>query len=81
MMGCPEDIWCSKIRSFYKNVSSSACINQELSESSRVGVGVSQGCVMLPWQFSIYKDGCMGKKSQCRGFRSKAEKGVKSSPR
>lgn len=31
---------------FYKNVSSSACISQELSQYSMVGVGVNQGCVM-----------------------------------
>ncbi len=25
-----------------------------------VKVGVRQGCVMLPWLFNIFMDGCMG---------------------
>ncbi len=35
-------------------------VNRELSESFNVEVGVRQGCVMSPWLFSIYMDGCNG---------------------
>ncbi len=31
----------------------------ELSESFNIGEGVRQGCVMSPWLFNIYMDGCM----------------------
>ncbi len=30
-----------------------------LSESFNVEVGVRQGCVMSPWLFNIYMDGCI----------------------
>ena len=39
----------------------------ELSESFGVGVGVRQGCVMLPWLFNIYMDGCMRGESEGEG--------------
>ncbi len=29
------------------------------SESFTVEVGVRQGCVMSPWSFNIFTDGCM----------------------
>ncbi len=32
-------------------------VNAELSESFKVGV--RQGCVMSPWLFNIYMDGCI----------------------
>ncbi len=47
------------IRSFYENVSASVRVNGELSESFKVEVGVRQGCVMSPWLFNIYVDGCI----------------------
>ncbi len=31
----------------------------ELSGSFAIGVGERQGCVMSPWLFSIFMDGCM----------------------
>ncbi len=34
-------------------------VNGELSESFSVEVGVRQGCVMSPWLFNIYMDGCI----------------------
>ncbi len=34
-------------------------MNGELSESFKVEVGVRQGCVMSPWLFNIFMDGCM----------------------
>ncbi len=30
-----------------------------MSESFNVEVGVRQGCMMLPWLFNIYMDGCI----------------------
>ncbi len=31
----------------------------KFSESFAVEVGVTQGCVMSPWLFNIFMDGCM----------------------
>ncbi len=36
-----------------------ARVNGELSESFKVKVGVRQGCVMSPWLFNNYIDGCI----------------------
>ncbi len=47
------------VRSFYENASASVRMNGELSESFNVEVGVRQGCVMSPWLFNIYMDGCI----------------------
>ncbi len=47
------------VRSFYENASASVQVNGELSESFNVEVGVRQGCVMSPWLFNIYVDGCI----------------------
>ncbi len=47
------------IRSFYENASATVRMNGELSESFSVEMGVRQGCVMSPWLFSIYIDGCI----------------------
>ncbi len=47
------------IRSFYENASTSVRVNGDLSESFSVQVGVRQGCVMSPWIFNIYMDGCI----------------------
>ncbi len=47
------------VRSFYENASASVQVNGELSENFKVKVGVRQGCVMSPWLFSIYMDGCI----------------------
>ncbi len=34
-------------------------VGGEFSESFAVEVGVRQGCVMSPWLFNIFMDGCM----------------------
>ncbi len=47
------------IRSFYESASAFVRVNGELSESFNVEVGVRQGCMMSPWLFSIYIDGCL----------------------
>ncbi len=47
------------IRSFYENANACVRVNGELSESFSVEVGVRQGCVMSPWLFNIYMDGCI----------------------
>ncbi len=47
------------IKSFSENASASVRVNGELSESFKVKVGVRQGCVMSPWLFNIYMDGCI----------------------
>ncbi len=47
------------IKSFYENASASVRMNRELSKSFSVEVGVRQGCVMSPWLFNIYMDGCI----------------------
>ncbi len=36
-------------------------VGGEFSESFTVEVGVRQGCVMSPWLFNIFMDGCMRK--------------------
>ncbi len=43
----------------------------KFSESSAVEVGVRQGCVMSPWLFNIFIDGCM-KKMKCRAGNTSA---------
>ncbi len=55
------------VRSFYENANASVWVNGELSESFKVKVGVRQGCVMTPWLFNIYMDGCIREMSM--GFR------------
>ncbi len=47
------------IRFLNENASASVSVNGELSESFSVEVGVRQGCVMSPWLFNIYMDGCI----------------------
>ncbi len=34
-------------------------VGEEFSESFAGEVGVRQGCVMSPWLFNIFMDGCM----------------------
>ncbi len=43
----------------YENASACVWVNGELSESFNVEVGARQGCVMSPWLFNIYMDGCI----------------------
>ncbi len=47
------------IKLYYENTSASEQVNREFSETFSVEVGVRQGCVMSPWLFNIYMDGCI----------------------
>ncbi len=47
------------IKSFYENASAFVQVNGELSESFNVEVSARQGCIMSPWLFNIYMDGCI----------------------
>ncbi len=48
-----------EIKVFYREANACAEADGELSDSFAVGVGVRQGCVMSPWLFNIFMDGCM----------------------
>ncbi len=37
-------------------------VNGELSKSFSVEVGVKRECLMSPWLFNIYMDGCIGER-------------------
>ncbi len=58
------------IKAFHREANAYVTVDGELNDSFTVGVGVRQGCVMSPWLFSIFMDGCMrevkAKKSRCR---------------
>ncbi len=41
-----------------KKQNASLRVEGEVSESFAVGVNAKQGCVMLPWMFNIFMDGC-----------------------
>ncbi len=47
------------IKAFYREVNACVKVDGELSDSFDVGVGVRQGCVMSPWLFNIFMDGCV----------------------
>ncbi len=47
------------IQAFYREANACVRVGGEFSESFTVGVGVRQGCVMSPWLFNIFMDGCM----------------------
>ncbi len=44
---------------FYREANACVRVGGKLSESFAVEVGVRQECVMSPWLFSIFMDGCM----------------------
>ncbi len=46
----------------YENASAFVRVNGELNESCNIEVGVRQGCIMSPWLFSIYMNGCIREK-------------------
>ncbi len=60
-----KDIWCGRktayynIKSFYEKASACVKISGETSEHFEIKVGLKQGCVMSPWLFNIFMDGCM----------------------
>ncbi len=52
------------IQAFYREANACVRVGGKFSESFAV-VGVRQGCVMSPWLFNIFMDGCM-KKMKCK---------------
>ncbi len=63
---CPEDLWCGraangKNKSFYREANACVKADGKLSDNFATGVEVRQGCVMSPWLFNIFMDGCMRK--------------------
>ncbi len=47
------------IQAFYREANACVRVGGEFSESFAVEVSVRQGCVMSPWLFNIFLDGCM----------------------
>ena len=47
------------IKKFYGEASACVRMAEEQSENFPIGVGVRRGCVMPPWLFPIFMDGCM----------------------
>ncbi|MCP5003018.1 MAG: hypothetical protein GY941_03575 [Planctomycetes bacterium] len=47
------------IKAFYKGASACVRVDGRLSETFDISVGVRQGCVMSPWLFNVYMDGCI----------------------
>ncbi len=47
------------IQAFYREANACVRVGREFSESFAVDLGVRQGCVMSPWLFNIFIDGCM----------------------
>ncbi len=47
------------IQAFYREANAYVRVGAEFSESFTVEVGVRQGCMMSPWLFNIFMDGCM----------------------
>ncbi len=43
---------------FYTGAKACVKVDGELSDSFGVAMGVRQGCVMSPWLFNIFMDGC-----------------------
>ncbi len=46
------------MKAFYREANVCVKIDGEL-DNFEIGVGVRQGCVILPWLFNIFMDGCM----------------------
>ncbi len=53
------------IQAFYKEANACVRVGGKFSESFAVEVEVRQGCVMSPWLFNIFMDGCM-KEIKCK---------------
>ncbi len=47
------------IKAFCRGANACVKVDGQLSNSFGVRVGVRQGCVMSPWLFNIFMDGCM----------------------
>ncbi len=52
-------------------------VNGELGDSFSVEVGVREGCVMSPWLFNIYLDGCIRKMKARVGDLCKRRSGMR----
>ncbi len=50
------------IQTFYREANTSMRVEGKFNESFAVEVGVRQGCVMSPWLFNIFLDGCLKEK-------------------
>ncbi len=48
-----------RIQVFYREANACVRVGGEFSESFVVEVGVKQGCMMSPWLFNIFMEGCM----------------------
>ncbi len=46
------------IQVFHREANARVRVGEEFTESFAVEVGVRQGCVMSPWLFNIFMDGC-----------------------
>ncbi len=53
------------ILAFYREANACGRVRGKFSESFAVEVGVRQGCMMSPWLFNIFMDGCM-RKIKCK---------------
>ncbi len=47
------------IKAFYREANACVKVDGELSDCFAIRVGVRQGCVMSPWLFNIFMDGCI----------------------
>ncbi len=47
------------IKAFHKEVNACVKVDGKLSDGFAVGVRVRQGCIMSPWLFNVFMDGCM----------------------
>ncbi len=47
------------IKAFYRDTNACVRVEGEFFERFQVEVGARQGCVMSPWLFHIFMDGCM----------------------
>ncbi len=56
------------IKAFCSKANACVKVDTEFGDSFAIGVGAKQGCVMSPWLFNIFMDGCM------RGMKAKVGK-------
>ncbi len=60
------------IQAFYREANACARVGGKYSESFAVEAGVRQGCVMSPWLFNIFMDGCM-REMKCKMVKTGAK--------
>ena len=49
----------AEVKAFYREASACLSVDGELSDSFLILVRLRQGCVMSPWLFNIFMDGCI----------------------